>query len=110
MKSLINAIVIATVLTAPVASMAQQSNAPLTRAQVQAELARLKEVGYNPAFDVINDPAHSTIDPAAHVEAAQARVAAQNEEAQGDTVSLGGESGGTSQWGRPATAAGTQSN
>ncbi|ANB74623.1 DUF4148 domain-containing protein [Paraburkholderia phytofirmans] len=88
MKSLIKAIVIATVLTAPIASIAQQSNAPLTRAQVQAELAHLKEAGYNPAFDVINDPAHSAINPAAHVEAAQARVAAQKEAAQGDIVSL----------------------
>ncbi|SOE70946.1 protein of unknown function [Burkholderia sp. D7] len=110
MNSLIKTIVIATVLTAPLASIAQQSNAPLTRAQVQAELAQLKAVGYNPAFDVISDPAHSAIDPAAHVEAAQARVAAQNEVARNDTVSLGRESGGTSQWGRSAMTTGTQSN
>jgi hypothetical protein len=59
---------------------------------------------------VINDPADSTIDPAAQIEAAQACVVAQTEAAQGDTVSLGGEPGGKSQWVQPATAEGIPLN
>ncbi len=70
MKSLIHAAAIAAAIVVPVASFAQ-SNVPLTRAQVRAELAQLQEVGYNA----------SHIDNARYpdgVLAAQARVAAQN--------------------------------
>ena len=48
MKSLIQAVVVAAALAAPVAVFAQ-SNAPVTRAQVRAELVQLEEAGYNPA-------------------------------------------------------------
>ena len=44
MKSLIQAVVVAAALAAPVAVFAQ-SNAPLTRAQVRAELIRLEKAG-----------------------------------------------------------------
>ena len=47
MKSLIQAVVIAAVLAAPVASFAQ-SNQPVTRAQVRAELIQLEKAGYQP--------------------------------------------------------------
>jgi uncharacterized membrane protein len=47
MKSLIQAVVVAAALAAPVAVFAQ-SNAPLTRAQVRAELVQLEKAGYKP--------------------------------------------------------------
>ncbi|MGF6597875.1 Ni/Co efflux regulator RcnB [Paraburkholderia sp. GAS448] len=48
MKSLIQAVVVAAVLAAPLASFAQSSQ-PLTRAQVRAELVQLEKAGFNPA-------------------------------------------------------------
>ena len=45
MKSLIQAVVVAVAISAPLASFAQ-SNAPVTRAQVRAELAQLEKAGY----------------------------------------------------------------
>lgn len=68
MRHLISAVVIATVLTAPGAAFAQ-SNQPVTRAQVRAELAQLKKAGYNPASDRTDYPVH--------IQAALARVNAQ---------------------------------
>jgi hypothetical protein len=70
MKSLIQAVVIAAALVAPVASFAQQTNAPITRAQVRAELIQLEAAGYHPG---ISDPFYP-----ANIQAAEARVAAQN--------------------------------
>ncbi|MGF6726609.1 Ni/Co efflux regulator RcnB [Paraburkholderia sp. GAS41] len=48
MKSLIYAVAAVAVFAAPVVSFAQ-SNEPVTRAQVQAELSALEQVGYDPA-------------------------------------------------------------
>jgi hypothetical protein len=84
MKSLIQAVVIATALGAPIASFAQ-SNAPVTRAQVRAELAQLAKAGYH-AGD-----GDSTRYPA-DIQAAQARVAAQNSTASGYGSSTSGSS------------------
>lgn len=83
MKSLIQAVVVAAVLAAPVAAFAQ-SNQPATRAQVNAELAQLEKSGYNPAASETNYPAG--------IQAAEARVAAQN----GATDSVGGMPSGSS--------------
>jgi uncharacterized membrane protein len=47
MKSLIQAAVVAAALAAPVAVFAQ-SNQPVTRAQVRAELVQLEKTGYHP--------------------------------------------------------------
>jgi hypothetical protein len=52
-------------------SFAQQSNAPVTHAQVRAELVQLEKAGYNPCCG--KDPYY----PAA-IQAAVARVAAKN--------------------------------
>jgi hypothetical protein len=49
MKSLIQVVVIAAVLVAPVASFAQSNNQPVTRAQVRAELVQVEQAGYSPA-------------------------------------------------------------
>jgi Ni/Co efflux regulator RcnB len=67
MKSLIQTVVVAAVLAAPVASFAQ-SNAPVTRAQVRAELVQLEKAGYNPNANDANYPAN--------LQAAEARVIA----------------------------------
>ena len=70
MKYLISAIIVSTVFAVPVASFAQ-SNQPVTRAQVRAELIQLEKAGYNPT--TAND-----YDYPANIQAAEARVAAQN--------------------------------
>ncbi len=92
MKSLIQAVVVAAALAAPVAVFAQ-SNAPLTRAQVRAELVQLEKAGYNPAHG--EDPYYP-----ADIQAAEAKVAAQN----GATSGYGGVVSGSSDAGRPAVS------
>lgn len=56
-------------LAAPVLSFAQ-SNAPLTRAEVRADLVRVEQAGYSPS---VGDDA----DYPASIQAAEAKVAAQ---------------------------------
>lgn len=100
MKSLIQAVVIATVLAAPVASFAQ-SNQPVTRAQVRAELVQLEKAGYYPGHA---DPYYP-----ADIQAAQARVVAQNGSAPAAESGFGGVVNGASQSGGPVQAAGAKS-
>ena len=70
MKSSIYSVIAALALTAPVASFAaQQANAPVTRAQVKAELAELEQAGYNPG-DWANYPEN--------LQAAEQKVAAKH--------------------------------
>ncbi|KVF20323.1 DUF4148 domain-containing protein [Burkholderia vietnamiensis] len=69
MKSLVQAVVVAAALVAPVVSFAQSGSA-LTRAQVRAELVQLQQAGYNTARG--EDPHY----PEA-IQAATARVADQ---------------------------------
>lgn len=91
MKSLIHAVLAAAVVAAPAVSFAQQSDAPVTtRAQVRAELIQLENAGYNPA--VANDVTYP-----AEIQAAEARVAAQNGTASG----YGGMISGSSASGAP---------
>jgi Domain of unknown function (DUF4148) len=74
MKSLIKAAVIASVLAVPALSFAQ-SNAPLTRAQVQADLAQYRQNAPRSGFGV--DPYYP-----ASAQVAEARIAAaQNKNA-----------------------------
>jgi Domain of unknown function (DUF4148) len=87
MKSLIQAVVIAATLVSPVAVFAQ-SNQPLTRAQVREQLVQIEEAGYNPATSNPNEYP-------ANVQAAEARVAAQN-------AAVGGVVSGSSQQGQAA--------
>ena len=89
MKSLIQAVVVAAILAAPVAVFAQ-SNQPLTRAQVNEQLVQIEKAGYNPArYDPNQYPSN--------LQAAEARVAAQN-------AALGGVATGSSQQGTTAVA------
>ena len=71
-KSLIPAVVIVSALAAPTFAFAQSTdnNGPLTRAEVKAQLVQLEKAGYNPAGDQIDYPAN--------IQAAQARVDAEN--------------------------------
>ncbi|WCM23805.1 DUF4148 domain-containing protein [Paraburkholderia bryophila] len=92
MKSLIQAVVIAAALVAPVASFAQ-SNQPVTRAQVRSELIQLEQAGYQPGRA---DPYYPV-----DIQAAQARVAEQNGTAQAAQSGYGGVVSGSSQGGHP---------
>ncbi|QGZ57098.1 DUF4148 domain-containing protein [Paraburkholderia acidiphila] len=93
MKSLGQTFVILIIASAPVASFAQ-SNTAVTPEQVRAELVQLEQAGYRPGDgDNTNYPAD--------IQAAEARVAAQN----GGT-SYGGAVGGASASGAPTAAAG----
>jgi hypothetical protein len=90
MKSLIQAVAVAAALVVPVASFAQ-AQAPITRAQVRAEIVQLQQVGYHVGD---GDNAHY---PEA-LEAAKARVAALN-----GNSAYGGAENGSSQAGGRAT-------
>jgi hypothetical protein len=100
MKSLIQAVVIAAVLAAPVASFAQ-SNQPMTRAEVRAQLIQLEKAGYQPGR---SDPYYPT-----DIQAAQARVATQNGTAQAAESGYGGVVSGSSQSSLPVPANGPKS-
>jgi hypothetical protein len=79
---------VAAVLATPFASFAQ-SNAPVTRASVRAELIQLQKAGYNPASDQTQYPSN--------IQAASARLHA--------TGSYGSSSAGTSAAGAPDAVA-----
>ncbi|AOI91571.1 DUF4148 domain-containing protein [Burkholderia pseudomultivorans] len=92
MKSLVQAVVVAAALVAPVVSFAQ-SGSTITRAQVRAELVQLQQAGYNSARG--EDPHY----PEA-IQAATARVAEQQRalaQAQGvDASGYGAQAQGAS--------------
>jgi len=83
-KSFIQAVVLAAALASPIASFAQ-SNGPITRAEVRAELVQLEQVGYNPGRAA--DPDYPT-----NILAAEARIATQNGETSGFGGTLSGNS------------------
>jgi hypothetical protein len=97
MKSLIQAVIAVAVLCPPIASFAQ-SNAPVTRAQVRAELTQLAQAGYH-----VGDGDNTRYPE--DIQAAQARIAAQNSAATGAVSSYGGSANGTSASGRPGVSA-----
>jgi hypothetical protein len=71
MKTLIGLSLAVSALLAPALSFAQATNAPLTRAQVYADLVRVEQAGYNPsASDDSTYPAD--------IQSAEAKVAAQS--------------------------------
>ena len=90
MKSLFYAVAVGAALSIPLMSYAQ-TNQPVTRAQVRAELVQLEKAGYNPASDQTEYPKN--------IQAAEARVVAQNDTAQADHVSYGADGAGSSQAG-----------
>jgi Domain of unknown function (DUF4148) len=64
------ALVVAATLALPIASHAQETTSPATRAQVRAELVQLEKAGYRPSK---NDPYYPN-----DIQAAEAKVAAAN--------------------------------
>jgi len=88
MKSLVQAVVIAAAFAAPVAVFAQSNNQPVTRAQVRADLIQVEKAGFNPARS-------NPHEYPANIQAAEARVAAQNS-------AVGGVNNGSSQAGQAA--------
>ncbi|MDR5817157.1 MULTISPECIES: DUF4148 domain-containing protein [unclassified Caballeronia] len=83
MNKLIGIAAVALAFAAPVASFAQ-SNQPVTRAEVRAQIVQLEKAGYNPG--VVNDTTYP-----ADIQAAEARVAAQS--AYGGVADGGSQSG-----------------
>ena len=83
-KSIVPAIAIAAVLAVPGFAQAREDG-PVTRAQVRAELVQLERAGYNPAGDETTYPVQ--------IQAAEARVAAQQAASQS---SFGGVDDGAS--------------
>jgi type II secretory pathway pseudopilin PulG len=87
MKSLIKAVAIAALVAVPAVSFAQaQSQQPVTRAQVRAELAQLRAAGYDPS-DWMHYPDN--------IQAAEARVQAEKA-----NTAYGPSTSGTSQSGQ----------
>jgi hypothetical protein len=81
MKSFIQAVAVAAVLTVPAVSFAQ-SNAPLTRAEVRAQLVQFEKAG----------PADTNTSYPVQTQAAESNVAAQN----GASTGYGGAAYGSS--------------
>ncbi len=75
-KAFVPVLVIASALAAPTFAFAQNSNGPVTRAEVRSELVQLEKetAGYNPSTDCVDYPKN--------IQAAEARVNAQ----QGDSA------------------------
>ena len=96
MKSLIQSVVIAAALTGSVAVFAQ-SNAPVTRDQVKAELVQFEQAGGR--TNLGNDPYYPQ-----DAQATQARVVAQN----GNGQAFGGVQTGSSASGAPVRGDGLQ--
>ena len=89
MKSFTRMVFIAALFAAPVASFAQSSQ-PVSRAQVHAELVQLEQAGYDP---------HDWIHYPENIQAAQAKVTAQNAIVQAPVSGYGGAADGTSRSG-----------
>ncbi|PMS14699.1 hypothetical protein C0Z18_30450 [Trinickia dabaoshanensis] len=94
MNTLIKQLVVAVALVAPVASSFAQSNQPVTREQVRADLVRLERAGYNPR-DWLHYPEN--------IQAAEQRVSAQEGNSAADTSGYGPSVEGTSQSGHSVT-------
>ena len=92
MKALIYAALIAGALATPIASFAQDATAPLTRAEVRADLVRVEQAGYRPAANDLYYPAD--------IQAAETRLQAQDATAPGNS-GVGGVSDGATQAGAP---------
>ena len=90
MRKLIGLALVLGTLAAPALSFAQSNAAPITRAQVRAQLVELEQAGYNPSNDHATYPAN--------LQAAQARVNEQHL-ASGDTSGYGAPAAGTAQAG-----------
>jgi Domain of unknown function (DUF4148) len=80
----VQSLIVAAVVIVPAVSFAQ-SNGPVTRADVRAQLVQLEKAGYNPASDQTQYPKN--------IEAAQARL---NAESSVSATSYGASASGIS--------------
>jgi hypothetical protein len=84
---LVQSLIVAAALSIPAVASFAQSNQPVTRAEVKAQLVQLEKAGYNPAGDQTQYPAN--------IQAAQARVDAAGAADSG----VGGVAAGSSEAG-----------
>lgn len=101
MKTRVYAALVASALAAPAVSFAQDATAPVTRAEVQADLVRVEQAGYRPGINDVHYPAD--------IQAAEARLAAQDATTPSDTSVGGASMDGSSQAGAPMNTAGAHS-
>lgn len=97
MNATITRIAITGILLTPVASWAQLT-APLTRAQVRAQLVQIEKAGYSPTQHA-KDNNYPT-----DIQAAEARVAAQESAGRTATSGMGGGTGSITQSGESQSA------
>lgn len=70
MKALIRAVLISVSLAAPALAFAQAADAPVSRAEVRADLVRVEQAGYRPSANNLNYPTD--------IQNAEAKVAAES--------------------------------
>jgi hypothetical protein len=92
MKTLAYAIAAVWLLAGQITSSAQSANEPVTRAQVRAELIQVEQAGYNPAASY--DATYPR-----DIQAAEARLGAQQQTAQAGATSYGPAMNGSAQSG-----------
>lgn len=92
MKMTLPALLISCALVTPTLAFAQASTAPITRAEVRADLIRVEKAGYNPAASDVYYPDD--------IQAAEAKVAAQDTSSSAQAVG-GVAIAGASQSGAP---------
>ncbi|HEY1608389.1 MAG TPA: DUF4148 domain-containing protein [Paraburkholderia sp.] len=88
MKLSIKAAFVSAIVLVPVLAFAQ-SNAPLSRAQVRAQLAQLEKAGYNPGADCVGNCPESL----EHAEAVLAQQQANANAAYGSAMNGTAQSG-----------------
>jgi hypothetical protein len=90
MKILMTSIVAAAALSVSTMSFAQSQPAPITHAQVQAELIQLEQAGYRPEGKQLNYPAD--------IQAAEAKIHSQSpgDTSYGGVSNIGSLASGTS--------------
>ncbi|WP_321799374.1 DUF4148 domain-containing protein [Caballeronia sp. J97] len=97
MNAIAKFVVSVVVVAAPTFVFAQNQSAPLTRAQVKAELVQLEQAGYSPATgEQANYPAD--------IQAAEAKVAAQQKTNEANEAYGGTHAGGAAAGSGPMRA------
>lgn len=92
MKTLICLTLVVSALASPALTFAQATSGQLTRAQVRADLIRVEQAGYNPSSG--DDPNYP-----ADIQAAEAKIAAQDSARLTHDAAGGVAQGGSSQSG-----------
>ncbi|WP_179405576.1 DUF4148 domain-containing protein [Burkholderia guangdongensis] len=90
MKSLVQTLAVALALSVPIVTYAQQTNQPVTRAQVRAELKQLEQAGYNPRDWFYPES----------LQAAEAKISNQHAMPQTDQTGYGHDGGAATESGK----------